>query len=281
VTLVMSGGEGGAEVTAKAVYLRCFYTKIAAEPGPEIRRVAALHIWSLRGKITLSRACETTPRREALPCAEEAAIVPEILPVGAESLRLAANGITLHAVAAGPVDGPLVILLHGFPEFWYGWRQQIAPLAASGLRVVAPDQRGYNLSDKAAGIAAYRLDALADDLLGLAEALGRERFAVVGHDWGAAVAWHLASRNPERVTRAAMLNAPHPATLRRYARAHPSQALKSWYIPYFQLPLLPELSLRLAASGVCAGRCAAARGRAPLRPRMSAIIARPGRSPAR
>ena len=172
--------------------------------------------------------------------------MPEILPSDGESLRLEANGVTLHAVAAGLADGPLVILLHGFPEFWYGWRRQIAPLAASGLRMVAPDQRGYNLSDKLAGIAAYRLDTLADDVLGLADALGRERFAVVGHDWGAAVAWHVASGNPERVTRAAILNAPHPATLRQYARVHVRQALKSWYVAYFQLPRLPELGLRAA-----------------------------------
>ena len=171
----------------------------------------------------------------------------ETLPSGSESLRLAAHGITLHAVAAGPADGPLVILLHGFPEFWFGWRRQIAPLAASGLRVVAPDRRGYNLSDKPAGIAAYRLDTLADDVFGLADALGRDRFAVVGHDWGGVVAWHLASRNPERVTRAAMLNAPHPATLRRYARTHLQQVLRSRYVAYFQLPFLPELGLR--ASG--------------------------------
>ena len=171
-------------------------------------------------------------------------MAPETLPSGGESLHLAAHGITLHAVTAGPADGPLVILLHGFPEFWYGWWRQIAPLAASGLRVVVPDQRGYNLSDKPAGVAPYRLDTLADDVLGLADALGHERFAVVGHDWGAAVAWHVASRSPERVTRAAILNAPHPATLRQYARAHLRQALKSWYVAYFQLPFLPELGLR-------------------------------------
>ena len=170
--------------------------------------------------------------------------MPEMLPSGAESLRVPSNGISLHAVAAGPANGPLVVLLHGFPEFWYGWRQQIAPLAASGLWIIAPDQRGYNLSDKPAGIPAYRLDTLADDMLGLADALGHRRFAVIGHDWGGVVAWHLASRNPERVTRAAILNAPHPGTLRRYARAHPRQALKSWYVAYFQLPYLPELGLR-------------------------------------
>src|SRR3712207_6004016 len=125
---------------------------------------------------------------------------------GVESLRLRGSGVELHAAAAGPPDGPLAILLHGFPEFWWGWRRQIGPLAAAGLRVVAPDQRGYNLSDKPPGVRAYDLDALADDVLGLADALGRQRFAVVGHDWGAVLAWHLAGRNPARVERAAVLN---------------------------------------------------------------------------
>jgi pimeloyl-ACP methyl ester carboxylesterase len=165
-------------------------------------------------------------------------------PIPVELLRLQADGITLHAAAAGPPEGELVILLHGFPEFWYGWRQQIAPLTGAGLRILAPDQRGYNLSDKPAGIGAYRLDALADDVLALADALGREHFAVVGHDWGGVVAWHLAARNPERASRAAILNAPHPATLWRYARSHPSQLRKSWYVAGFQLPVLPELALR-------------------------------------
>src|SRR5687768_9879381 len=157
-----------------------------------------------------------------------------------ERLEFDIRGVRIHAVAAGPADAPLVILLHGFPEFWYGWRHQIGPLAAVGLRVLAPDLRGYNLSSKPAGIAAYALDALADDVLGLADALGRRRFAVVGHDWGGALAWHLAGRDPERIERAAILNAPHPGTMRDYARAHPSQMAKSWYVAFFQLPALPE-----------------------------------------
>jgi len=176
--------------------------------------------------------------------------VLKALPAGGESLQLPTNGVTLHAVAAGPLDGPLVILLHGFPEFWYGWRHQIAPLAAAGLRVLVPDQRGYGLSDKRAGIAAYTLDTLADDVLGLADALGRERFALAGHDWGGVVAWHLAGRNPDRVSRAAVLNAPHAATLWRYLRSHPKQALKSWYVACFQLPWLPELVLGMAGFAV-------------------------------
>jgi epoxide hydrolase 4 len=165
---------------------------------------------------------------------------------GVESLRVRANGITLHAIAAGPRDGRLVVLLHGFPEFWYGWRRQVAPLAAAGLRVVAPDQRGYNLSDKPDGVSAYGLDVLADDVLGLADFFGRARFAVVGHDWGAALAWHLAGRNPERVERAAVLNGPQVASARGYARAHPSQALKSWYVGFFQTLWLPEWALGAA-----------------------------------
>ena len=98
---------------------------------------------------------------------------------------IAANGIRLHVIEAGPEDGPLVLLLHGFPEFWYGWSQQIAPLAAAGFRVVVPDQRGYGLSDKPMGVRAYNLDELALDVVGLIDALGREKAHVAGHDWAA------------------------------------------------------------------------------------------------
>jgi pimeloyl-ACP methyl ester carboxylesterase len=150
----------------------------------------------------------------------------------------------LHVLAAGPSDGPPVILLHGFPEFWYGWRHQIGPLAAAGLRLIVPDQRGYNLSGKPDGPAAYALDPLADDIIGLADTLGHQRFAIVGHDWGAVVAWHLAGRNPERITRAAILNGPHLPTFRRYLREHPSQARRSWYVGFFRLALLPELMMQ-------------------------------------
>lgn len=111
----------------------------------------------------------------------------------AKKIQTEALPIELAAAIAGPADGPLAILLHGFPDFSYGWRRQIPALAAAGLRVAAPDQRGYNRSAKPAGIAAYGLDTLADDVLGLADALGAERFAVVGHDWGGVVAWHLAA----------------------------------------------------------------------------------------
>ncbi|MCY7768291.1 alpha/beta fold hydrolase, partial [Bacillus inaquosorum] len=90
------------------------------------------------------------------------------------------NGITLHVAAAGPEDGPLIVLLHGFPEFWFGWKNQIKPLADAGYRVIAPDQRGYNLSDKPDGIDAYRIDTLRDDIIGLITQFTDEKAMVIG-----------------------------------------------------------------------------------------------------
>ena len=162
-----------------------------------------------------------------------------------EHVRHRVGEVSLHVVEAGPADGPLAILLHGFPEFWYGWRHQIGPLAAAGFRVVAPDQRGYNLSDKPQGVEAYAVDRLAADVTGLADVLGRERFFLAGHDWGGVVAWRVASRWPERVERLAILNAPHPQAFGPYARAHPGQALRSAYVGFFHLPLVPEAMLRV------------------------------------
>src|SRR6478609_8482047 len=97
--------------------------------------------------------------------------------------------VRLHVAEAGPEDGPLVILLHGFPEFWYGWRHQIGALTEAGYRVMAPDQRGYNRSDKPKDVASYRLETLVDDVVGLIDAVGRDRAAIIGHDWGGIVAW--------------------------------------------------------------------------------------------
>ena len=115
---------------------------------------------------------------------------------------------TLHYVEAG--DGPLIVLLHGFPEFWFGWRLQIAPLAAAGFRVVAPDTRGYNLSSKPEGFEAYAVDLLAADIRGLIGELGAESALLVGHDWGGSIAWATAMNHPEVVDRLAILNAAHP-----------------------------------------------------------------------
>lgn len=152
--------------------------------------------------------------------------------------------VTLHIVQAGPADGPPLILLHGFPEYWYGWRKQIEPLAEAGFRVIVPDQRGVNLSDKPRHIKQYDIDLLAGDVVKLAQALGHERFYLAGHDWGAAVGWHTAYRYPQHVEKLAVLNVPHPHAAQQFIMSSPKQTLKSWYIFWFQLPLLPELSLR-------------------------------------
>src|SRR3954469_24777078 len=145
--------------------------------------------------------------------------------------------VDLHYVEAG--DGPLVVLLHGFPEFWYGWRQQIAPLVEAGLRVVAPDLRGNNLSSQPDGYAAYTADELAGDIRGLIRELGAETAMVIGHDWGGTVAWTLAANHPEVVDRLVILNAAHPQRLNEGLR-NLRQLVRSWYFFYFQTPRLPE-----------------------------------------
>ena len=155
------------------------------------------------------------------------------------------NGITLHVVQSGPKDGPVVVLLHGFPEFWYGWRKQITALAEAGYRVWAPDQRGYNLSDKPSGVADYKMTALVADVLGLLDAAGQERAFLVGHDWGAIVAWQLAFFHAARVTRVVILNVPHPRVMTQELRRSPRQLRKSWYMFFFQVPWLPEKLLGL------------------------------------
>lgn len=159
--------------------------------------------------------------------------------------RIATNGINLHVAGAGPPDGPLVFLLHGFPEFWFSWRNQIPPLAKQGFHVVAPDLRGYNLSDKPVGPSSYDIDELAADIVGLADHFGQETFSVVGHDWGASVGWWLAGQVPGRLRRFATLNAPHPAVWLDAIRNDPVQKRKSTYVRFFRMPWLPEFLLAL------------------------------------
>lgn len=153
------------------------------------------------------------------------------------------HGVTLHVVSAGPEAGPLLIFLHGFPEAWFGWRKQIEHFAALGYRVLAPDQRGYNLSEKSAKIADYRLDRLAGDIVGLIDWAGRPKALIVGHDWGAAVAWWLAAKHPERLEKLVILNVPHPAVMQRNLYTNLRQLMRSWYMFFFQLPALPEWAL--------------------------------------
>jgi pimeloyl-ACP methyl ester carboxylesterase len=140
-------------------------------------------------------------------------------------------------------EGPLVLLLHGFPETSYAWRKQI-PELAKRFTVIAPDLRGYGRSDKPKGAAAYRTSVVADDVVGLIRSFGAERAHVVGHDWGGGVAWGLAMLHPEVVDRLAVLNCPHPVVMQRALRSNWAQIRRSWYIFAFQLPWLPEWSLR-------------------------------------
>ncbi|MFB6095883.1 MAG: alpha/beta fold hydrolase [Haloferacaceae archaeon] len=166
--------------------------------------------------------------------------------VPGESVLVDVGDVRLHAVLAGPDDGPLAVLLHGFPECWYGWHRQIRPLVEAGYRVAVPDQRGYNRSDKPEGVSAYGLDRLAGDVVGLLDALGRERAHLVGHDWGAAVAWWTALHRPDRLATLAAVNVPHPSVMARHLRHDWGQRLRSWYFLYLQVPALPE---RLARVG--------------------------------
>ena len=169
--------------------------------------------------------------------------VERAIGVDLEAALVATNGLSLHVVQAGPKDGPPVVLLHGFPEFWFGWRRQIAPLARAGFRVVVPDQRGYGGSDKPSDVASYRLDLPAADVAGLVTALGYERVFLAGHDWGGAVAWRVVQDHPERVRALTIFNLPHPEAFAEARRAGTSRLRGYWL--FFQLPFLPELANRL------------------------------------
>ncbi|HJS95784.1 MAG TPA: alpha/beta fold hydrolase [Solirubrobacteraceae bacterium] len=150
----------------------------------------------------------------------------------------------LHYMEAGPDSGPGVVLLHGFPDFWYSWRHQIPALAAAGFRVIAPDMRGYNLSSKPAEVSAYEPRRVAGDIRELIAERGFERACLAGHDWGAAIAWVVAMAHPEVVERLAILNVPHPRRMLEGLRRPGTQIAKSWYMFFFQLPWLPERAVR-------------------------------------
>ena len=150
------------------------------------------------------------------------------------------NGVQLHVVLAGDENGEPILLLHGFPEFWYGWRRQIPYLVEQGYRVVVPDQRGYNLSDKPKDVGAYHIDQLANDAVTLMANLGYETFNLVGHDWGAAVSWWVASKHADKLRKLVILNVPHPSIMAMELTQNLKQLAKSWYMFFFQIPVLPE-----------------------------------------
>jgi pimeloyl-ACP methyl ester carboxylesterase len=164
-----------------------------------------------------------------------------------ETIR--ANGLKFHAVTMGA--GPLVLLLHGFPENWYSWRHQLPALAAAGFRAVAVDLRGYGGTDRPRGVAAYHVDRLVADVDGLIDALGGP-VHLVGHDWGGAIAWIFASRRGERLRTLTVMNAPHPRAFFRELLHNPKQRRRSWYFALFQLPWLPEFLIRRGAASIFA-----------------------------
>jgi pimeloyl-ACP methyl ester carboxylesterase len=145
--------------------------------------------------------------------------------------------LRLHYVEAG--HGPLVILLHGFPETWWSWRYQVQPLVDAGFRVIAPDLRGFGETDKHGP---FDLDTTAGDVCALIESLAEKKARIVGHDWGGGLAWHLAAKRGEFVERLVVLNCPHPSVMRKALLTKPSlgQLRRSWYMFFFQLPGLPE-----------------------------------------
>ncbi|TAF08868.1 MAG: alpha/beta hydrolase [Nostocales cyanobacterium] len=150
------------------------------------------------------------------------------------------NGINLHYVTQG--EGPLMLMLHGFPEFWYSWRHQI-PAFSQDYQVVALDLRGYNDSDKPQPQSAYVMDELIKDIKGVITGLGYDSCILVGHDWGGAIAWNFAYAYPDMVAKLIILNLPHPAKFAQ-GLSTPQQLLRSYYIFLFQLPLLPELIIQ-------------------------------------
>lgn len=159
-------------------------------------------------------------------------------------VRVSVGSVTLHAVECGA--GPAVLLLHGFPELWYAWRRLLPALARAGFRAVAPDLRGYGASDKPPGVDAYRSELLLDDIQGLVRALDLGSIRLVGHDWGATLAFAFAARHPELVSHLVIMNGAHPTRLREELGTL-EQALRSSYILFFQLPWLPEWCLRRRA----------------------------------
>ena len=158
-----------------------------------------------------------------------------------EHVNVTANGINLHCVTRG--EGDLVILLHGFPEFWYSWRHQI-PSLARRFKVVAPDMRGYNLSDKPEGVEAYSISNLTADVRDLITTFGYKKAHIVSHDWGGAVAWVFAVMYPENLDKLVVMNAPHPAVFMKHLRQNPRQIIRSWYMFFFRIPGLPEFLIR-------------------------------------
>ena len=152
-----------------------------------------------------------------------------------ETLQLEAGGLVFDALADGPADGRFVVLLHGFPQTSWSWRHVLSALAQAGYRAVAPDQRGYSPGARPDDVSAYRMPHLVGDVVGMLDALGAAAADVVGHDWGAAVAWQLAGRHPDRVRTLTAVSVPHPLAFVEALRTDEDQRQRSQYMRLFQV----------------------------------------------
>ena len=166
-----------------------------------------------------------------------------------EGLELTVGDLVFDARTDGPDGGDLVLLLHGFPQTSFSWRHQLPALAAAGYRAVAPDQRGYSPGARPADVGEYRFDRLVGDVLGFADALGGDRFHLVGHDWGGAVAWQVAGRHPDRLLTVTSVSTPHPAAFRR-AIQDGDQRDRSSYMQFFRSPEAEAFFLDNDAAGL-------------------------------
>jgi len=167
------------------------------------------------------------------------------LGIDLESRRVSTNGIDLHIVEAGPKEGPPVVLLHGFPEFWWAWIEQIGPLAKAGFRVIVPDQRGYNESDKPLAVADYQMATREQDIIGLIDSLGYQTVYLAGHDVGGSVAWHLVIDYPDRFRKFVVFDVAHPLSFRDVEKGS-QRKTTSWHRTLAQLPYVAEYVARFA-----------------------------------
>eukprot|EP01112_Ceratiomyxa_fruticulosa_P011473 TRINITY_DN310_c0_g2_i1.p1 TRINITY_DN310_c0_g2~~TRINITY_DN310_c0_g2_i1.p1 ORF type:complete len:339 (-),score=42.61 TRINITY_DN310_c0_g2_i1:185-1201(-) len=186
--------------------------------------------WSQRSILSSKINKLTYEAVESLNCNAKSSIV-----------YLPDTDIKLHVVEAGHQSEKLVVLLHGFPENWHSWKNVIPVLAKKGYFVVAVDMRGYNLSDKVKGVSNYNLKSLTGDVLALIKYYGKKTaYAVVGHDWGGVVAWHFAIHHSDSLDKLVVLNSPHPSAFLSAFMKSWDQRLASWYMIFFQIPVLPE-----------------------------------------
>jgi pimeloyl-ACP methyl ester carboxylesterase len=167
-----------------------------------------------------------------------------------ERLELAVGELAFEARADGPEDGELVLLLHGFPQTSFSWRYQLPVLAGAGYRAVAPDQRGYSPRARPADLTSYRAERYVEDVIGLADALGADRFHLVGHDFGGFVAWDVASLHPERLSTLSVVSTPHPAPMAKSILEGGEQRERSSYMLFFRSPEAEAFFLDNDAAGL-------------------------------